>query len=65
LPEINRQQKRRVAVETTVKIEKDKFKRPILVLPPQVHEGVYQLYAFESGKFVVIMLKKEFKKRKR
>ena len=41
--------KSRIAVETTVKVERDKFKRPVLILPPEIPDGAYQLLALQAS----------------
>ena len=52
--------KSRIAVETTVKVERDKFKRPVLILPPEIPDGAYQLLALQaSEKLIIMMVKKE------
>ena len=51
-------QKRRkstVAVETTVRVEKDQFKRPILILPPEIREGSYRLLAIDGDKLIIVL----------
>ena len=47
--------KTKVALETTVRVEKDEFKRPILILPPEIREGSYRLVAIEGGKLILVL----------
>lgn len=56
---MEKKRKSRIAVETTVKVERDKFKRPVLILPPEIPEGAYQLLALKSNKLIIMLIKKE------
>ena len=47
--------KTKVAVETTVRVERNKFKRPVLILPPEIREGSYHLLAIEGDKLIIIL----------
>ena len=50
-----KRKKTKVALETTVRVEKDRFKRPILILPPEIREGSYRLLAIEGEKLIIIL----------
>ena len=51
--------KSRIAVETTVKVERDKFKRPVLILPPEIPDGAHQLLALQASQKLIIMMVKK------
>jgi len=49
----------KIILETTVKVERNKFKRPILILPPEIPDGVYELLVLRGERTIIILRGKD------